>query len=541
MELVSNLASVLLSLGRARLLALAIAAVSLFMVVGVASFLLSSPPYETIYSGLEPEDASRIGVVLSQSGTEFEIGSDGRSVLVPANATLRARMLLAENGLPRSPGAGYELFDNLGSLGLTSFMQDVTRVRALEGELSRTIQLIDGVKAARVHIVLPDRKSFKITATDASASVVIRLDRPDRTVASQAIRHLVASAVPELAVDRVSLMTTDGKVFAANGSEVDNGVNSMLGLEKEVSDALHDKISSTLAPQLGLENFRVSVVARLNMDRRQVNETTFDPESKVERSIKVIKESGNTKDAGSDWEASVETSLPEGSSDRGGSATSEERQRREETTNYEVSSKLVSTTSAGYEIRNLSIAVVINRKQLMETLGSSASPEAVQQRTKELEDLVVSAAGLQKDRGDALSVSNADFVEIAETLSETTSPGVLEFVGQYIGHIIQSATIIFVALLVTIFGIRPSLRQVKELELPASAVAPELMLARPSADLESESTRGSSSDFEIDNESVANELKNSRGRQLQRKLQQIVSADEEQALGVLRQWIHEAA
>ncbi|TIV87437.1 MAG: flagellar M-ring protein FliF, partial [Mesorhizobium sp.] len=143
-------------------------------VIGIASVYLNRPAYETLYVGLERSDVNQIGLVLADAGIGFDVGSDGTSVLVPAGTTAQARMLLAEKGLPTSANAGYELFDNVGSLGLTSFMQQITRVRALEGEIARTIQSISGVKAARVHIVMSERANFRRDEQQPSASVVIR-------------------------------------------------------------------------------------------------------------------------------------------------------------------------------------------------------------------------------------------------------------------------------------------------------------------------------------------------------------------------------
>ena len=130
-------------------------------VITVGSIWLNRPAYETLYVGLERQDVNQIGMVLGESGIDFDVASDGTTVLVAAGNTSKARMLLAEKGLPTSANAGYELFDNVGSLGLTSFMQEVTRVRALEGEIARTIQTIQGIRAARVHLVMPERASFR--------------------------------------------------------------------------------------------------------------------------------------------------------------------------------------------------------------------------------------------------------------------------------------------------------------------------------------------------------------------------------------------
>ena len=147
----------LIDLGPRRLTALAIIGVTIFAVVILGGLYLSRPQLDVLYSGLDRDDVTRIGAALNEAGIKFDVNADGSAVLVSYGQTAAARMLLAEKGLPQSANAGYELFDQLGSFGLTSFMQEVTRVRALEGEIARTIQSLNGVKAARVHIVVAGR------------------------------------------------------------------------------------------------------------------------------------------------------------------------------------------------------------------------------------------------------------------------------------------------------------------------------------------------------------------------------------------------
>ena len=184
-------------------------------VIGVGSVYLNRPAYETLYVGLERSDVNQIGLVLGEAGIGFDVGSDGTTVLVPAGKTAQARMLLAEKGLPTSANAGYELFDNVGSLGLTSFMQQITRVRALEGEIARTIQSISGIKAARVHIVMSERANFRRDEQQPSASVVIRSSGIDAEKSAMSIRHLVAAAVPGLSADKVTVLDSNGTLLAA--------------------------------------------------------------------------------------------------------------------------------------------------------------------------------------------------------------------------------------------------------------------------------------------------------------------------------------
>ena len=146
--------------GPQRLAMMAGVATLVIAIITIASIYLNRPAYETLYVGLERSDVNQIGLVLGEAGIDFDVASDGTTLLVTAGKTSQARMLLAEKGLPTSTNAGYELFDNVGSLGLTTFMQQITRIRALEGEIARTIQSIAGIRAARVHVVLPERGSF---------------------------------------------------------------------------------------------------------------------------------------------------------------------------------------------------------------------------------------------------------------------------------------------------------------------------------------------------------------------------------------------
>ncbi|MGE5370141.1 MAG: flagellar M-ring protein FliF, partial [Chloroflexota bacterium] len=196
------------SLGKRKLAALGLTFALVAGLVSAVGYYLSRPNFEVLYAGLDREDVSRIGAALKSSGVTFDVNPEGNAVSVPYGQTSQARMLLAERGLPQSANAGYELFDKVGALGLTSFMQEVTRVRALEGELARTIQLIRGVKAARVHIVMPDEGSFRCARQPPSASVIIRTEGPDDSSAEQAIRHLVASSLPGMTVDQVTVLNT---------------------------------------------------------------------------------------------------------------------------------------------------------------------------------------------------------------------------------------------------------------------------------------------------------------------------------------------
>ena len=528
-RLIANLRA----LGARRLAVLGVAGLSIMALLGLLGYVLSRPSTETLYAGLEKQDVARIGTALREANIGFDVSTDGASVLVGFGEAARARMLLAEKGLPGGASAGYELFDKLGSLGLTSFMQEVTRLRAIEGELARTIQLIKGVKAARVHIVMQDEGSFRRARQPPSASVIIRTELPSDNASAGAIRHLVAAAIPGLAMDQVTVINSDGTVLTAPDEGSEAGPNRMRALEKIVAQDARDAISRTLTPFLGLKNFQVSVSARVNTDKRQTNETIFNPESRVERSVRVTKENQISQNSVNQAATSVDRNLPQTKGNSDGRQSNEENQKREELTNYELSSKTVTTVSAGYQIEQMSVAVVINRQGLAEQLGAKAGPETVAAQLSDLETLINSAAGLKRERGDTLKVSAVEFSKDGRELEPTPSAGLLDRLIQQTGSLVNAVAALGVAVLLVWFGIRPGIRALSEAR---TASPPEqALVAGPAAVI-------SAQQLAFSDPSSADLIEDIRGlprRQAQRRLEQIVALDELQAAAILKQWIHQ--
>ncbi len=546
----------LLALGPKRLAALGVVGLAVFAAVGLGSYYLSRSDMETLYSGLNSQDVSRIGAALRESGIAFDVNSEGTRVMVRRGETAQARMLLAEKGLPASSNAGYELFDKLGPIGLTSFMQEVTRVRAIEGELSRTIQAMKGVKAARVHIVLPETGSFRRGRQPASASVVIRTEVAADASTARAIRHLVAAAVPGLTIDDISVLHTDGTVLASAGDGASTASSRMIELEKTISKDLGDNVRKTLTPYLGFDNFEVSVAARLNMDKRQTNETVFDPDSRVERSLRVVKETGSQQDSTSRNPVGVEQNVPDqGANGGGGDQSLRKNERREDLSNFELNSKTISTISEGYRVDALTIAVVVNRKRLLDTLGASADPETVQAQVKEVERLVATAAGVDLERGDQISVVAVEFAEDSR-LSDMSASASL--VGPLIGlatGLIKALTVLGLVFIVVMFGVRPLtqvLLEQREDQVAGGALAANegardddsLLTAKdedPAALGQSAATAELLGIKAQREPNLIEDITNDVMRLSQRRLEQMVQLDEEQAANILKQWMRERA
>ncbi len=533
--LLANLAK----LGWRRLTALGLIGATVFAVVGVTGYYLSRPSQEVLYAGLDRQDVSGIGAALTEAGIAFDASSDGTTIMVRYSQTAQARMLLAEKGLPHSTNSGYELYDKLGSLGLTSFMQDVTRVRALEGELARTIQTMNGIRAARVHIVLPDEGSFRRARQPPSASVMIRTDTISDARTGQAIRHLVAAAVPGMTVDQVTVLNTDGTLLSSGDDLQEAAPGKMLALENTVAKEIQDNIRKELAPYLGLHNFQISVAAKLNTDNRQTNETIYNPDSRVERSTRVVKENQTMQNNSNQAPTSVTSALP---SDKSGSpadskVSNTDNSKREELTNYELSSKVVTTVSGGYTIDHLSIAILVNRATLTPGAKPEAGTAALDAKLTDIEGLVASAAGLRKDRGDSIKVLAEDFADAGHDLDPVPSSSIVDVMMRQFGTAINALTALVVAVLLIMFGLRPLTRILMPPEPEMAALAglpamPALEGPQGSSDvvepkvIEAQSER-----------SLIEDVTNRPRRSPQRRLEQMVEFDENQAAEILKQWV----
>jgi flagellar M-ring protein FliF len=519
----------LAKLGARRLMALAAVGLSIVAAIGLGSYYLSRPSEEVLYTGLTPQDVNRIGAALKDGGIPFDVSADGTKVLVRYGQTAEARTLLAERGLPGSATSGYELFDKLGSTGLTSFMQNVTLVRALEGELARTIQTIKGVKAARVHVVLPEPGSFRRAAQPASASVVVRTEPLRGFTGAPAIQKLVAAAIPGLSMDQVTVLSTDGTILSPGGGEsAIMAQGRMEDLEKDVAKDVTDNIRRTLTPYLGLDNFEVSVAAKLNTDKRQTNETTYDPESKVERSVRTVKETGSSQSTNNRWTTTVETNIPPDQTGAvPGEQSKKQNERKEDLTNFEISTKITSTINEGYKVEKLAVAVVVNRKRILASLGSPVSADAVDQQLKQIETLTSAAAGLDQKRGDKVTVAAVDFFQDGKLLEPVPPVSVIEHLLANMGSLVNATTLLAVTILLLVFGVRPLLRSLSERAAPPELSPAEAAAAALERAAEARAIGGPEAELpELDETPTP-----------QRRLEEVIERSEEQAAAILKQWL----
>ncbi|MCO6187140.1 flagellar basal-body MS-ring/collar protein FliF [Rhizobium sp. L1K21] len=566
MNLLNQLMAVgrnLAALGPARLAAMGGVAVLTIAVVLGAAIYLNKPTMETLYVGLETTDANQISIALAEAGIPFETSADGTSVQVAVGKTAQARLLLAERGLPNSTTSGYELFDKVGSLGLTSFMQEVTRVRALEGEIARTILAIDGITAARVHIVLPDAGSFRRGAQKPTASIMIRAGTNTGRRSAASIRHLVAASVPGLSPDDVTVLDSTGQLLASGEEYGNSGASRSLSTEQQVQKDIESNIDKALAPFLGMDNFRASVVAKLNTDAQQIQETIYDPESRVERSVRVTKEEQKSQSTEANAATTVEQNVPQaptgGAGGAGGPTSADQAEKKEELTNYEINSKTIATTRNTYSVEKISVAVVVNKARLLKLIGENADQAAIDAYVEEMKKIVQTAAAINADRGDQVEIQVMDFLESEILDQQAAASGFSDMMNRYLGTIINALAFIAVAFLIVWFGFRPLARS-----MGGGALAPAGGATLPGLDGESDSLglelpdfapaavggpggqlmEGFGADFGFDSTDdilgVGDDEQTDFNRKVkqgpERRLSKMVEISEERAAKILRKW-----
>ncbi|NVP54957.1 flagellar basal-body MS-ring/collar protein FliF [Mycoplana rhizolycopersici] len=560
MNLLDQLKSIgknLASLGQAKLALMAGAGVVTLGLVLAAAIFVNKPAYETLYVGLESSDMHQISIALAEASVDFQTGTDGASLQVPVGQTGKARLLLAERGLPSSSNSGYELFDNVGSLGLTSFMQEVTRVRALEGEIARTIQQISGIAAARVHIVMPDRGNFRRAEQPPTASVMIRASGTAGRKAAASIRHLVAASVPGLEAEHVTILDSAGQLLASGDDSENNSLNRSLNIVQSVQEDVERNIEKALAPFLGMDNFRASVMAALNTDSQQTQETVYDPESRVERSVRVTRESQQSNQSQLQRPATVEQNIPQGGPDPGvGPQSSDQADKKEEQTNYEINSKTVATIRNSYQVERLSVAVVVNQGRVAALVGEGADQAKIDAYLAEMQKIVTSAAGLNSDRGDVVTLTAMNFLDNQLLDEAVPGPGVMETLARNLSTIINALAFVAVAFLVVWFGFRPVVRSVtgaaNDNALEAGAGGLELPDFSPAVGVGAGGGAlmdGFGSDFGFDSTddllSAGDDSDSVFNRRVkegpERRLARMVEISEERAAKILRKWAENQA
>jgi flagellar M-ring protein FliF len=401
-------------MGAGRLAAIAIVTAAMIGFFAYLTNHVATPPMALLYSDLELRDSGQIVQKLEGMGVPYQVRGDGGQILVPSDQVAKLRMSMAEAGLPHGGSIGYEIFDKSDALGTSSLVQNINHVRALEGELARTIASLSPVYSARVHLVLPRRELFSRERQEPSASVVIKMRGAERLQRSQvaAVRQVVAAAVPGLKPTHVAIVDGDGTLLArGDGESADDGAGGNAEEQRvNYEDHMARKVEEMLERSVGAGKARVDVHADMDFDKITTSSESYDPDGQVVRSTQSVTESSDSAEAG-DQPVTVTTNLPNNQTPAGGAGGGKSKSSRtDETTNYEITKTVRSQVHEAGVVRRLSVAVLVD--------GNYATPgadgaRAYQPRSadelKQLTALVRSAIGYDEKRGDTVEVVNMRF------------------------------------------------------------------------------------------------------------------------------------
>ena len=559
----NDFVQVLRSLGAARIVAMGIAAVGAIAFFVFMASRFSQPQLALLYRGLDLDDSSQIVSRLEALNVPYRLNNDGAEILVPEDKVLRLRMDMAQDGLPSGGSMGYEIFDRSDSLGTTSFVQNVNLVRALEGELARSIRSLNRVESARVHLVLPRREVFARDKRQPSASIVLKLRgaRLDRNQV-EAIQNLVAAAVPELNPARVSIIDAQGRLLARGGDGEGDPAAAPAALD-EMREA-HEKrleaaIEALLERTVGFGKVRAEVSADIDFDRITTSSETYDPDGQVARSTQTVEESSESSEGEEGGVVTVENNLPEEEQEAETLTSSNSSGRTEETINYEISKTVKTEVRQAGVIRRLSVAVLVDGIYTQDDTGNRSYEPRTELELESLTALVQSAIGYDEERGDTVQVVNLKFAELDQAFDTAADDGFL--MGFSKGDVFRIAEILvlgLVGILVLLLIVRPIINRLLSGEpvatgqlahqavgqiagpgvaaLPGSPEAAALVgpdgapiaALPPSEDDEL-------SEAMIDLEKVEGQVKASSLK----KIGEIVEKHPEQAIGIMRQWMYE--
>jgi flagellar M-ring protein FliF len=480
--LVQSLVAFLKGLGAARLAAMVAVTAALIGFFAFVIMRVTTPQMTTLFTDLSVEDSSSIIKDLERQGIQFEIRNEGSIIMVPKDKVTRLRMKLAEGGMPKGGGVGYEIFDKSDALGTTSFVQNINHLRALEGELARTIRAIDRIQAARVHLVLPERPLFSRETPEPSASIVVRVRGTLEPQQIRAIRHVVASAVNGLKPQRVSIVDEAGQLPADGAaSDADNAVGDerRAAFEKRMRKQVEDIVSSVV----GQGRARVQLSADFDYNKITQTSDKFDPEGRVLRSTQTREESSLSAD--NSGQVTVNNELPGNQNQDNAARARDQSKKSEETNNYEISRTTKTEVTEAGRVNRISVAVLVDGSYAKNEKGEMVYQDRSKEQLDRIAALVRSAIGFDQKRGDQVEVVNLRFAEapsVAPLNEPTGLLGMLQFTKDDVMYVIELGVMMLLGLVVLFMVIRPLVKRILASEVvPSRAEAALPVLADSSA------------------------------------------------------------
>lgn len=409
MDLIKNLT-------KNKILALGASTFIIFVIGFILLYSMSQSSLVPLYNSMSPDDSYPITLRLKSAGVRYEVSSDGSQIMVPLDRVLSLRMMLAQEGLPHAkPQSGYEIFDKSDFLGASQFVNNINLTRAMEGEISRTINSLSPIESSRVHIVLPKRDLFSKTGPAPSASVMLKVRQGHKLSRKDisGIAHLLATAVPDLSVKNITIIDQNGRSMKADQGDEDEAKNDaskeMLDYRLQVESRIQESIEDLLSKHVGPGKVKASVTATINFNKEVINSEDFNPDRQVIRSRKSSNEEDSEKTPQSN--VSVANNLPNYNQNLNGETDpGKKHSRSDDITNFEISKVVSNKVMQWGNIDRISVAVLIDGSYEKDEASSKITyKERTAEEIKKIRSLVASAAGIDEARGDMLEIINLPF------------------------------------------------------------------------------------------------------------------------------------
>ena len=417
---------------------------------------LNTGDYAVLYTDLEMEDAKQIVQHLETANIKYRLTKNGTEILVPEEDVNKMRIDTADLAMAsKGSNVGYEIFDNTDALGSTNFVQNVNLIRALEGELARTIRSVDHIKSARVHLVLPKREMFSREEQMPTASVVIKTDGGKLSLESiHSIQQLIAAAVPKLDVKNVSIVDSAGNLLTNNFEDeeaVTVANNEALRLEQERKMSL--QVQNLLEKSVGEGKVRAQVNLDMDFDQIVTNEEIYDPDSQVVRSQATVTDNSTTDNV--EQPVSVAQNIPNGDMVAAGTGSVSRKSRTEETVNYEISKVVRNKVKNSGTIKRLGVAVIVDGIYERNAEGKVVYRDRTPEEMEQIRSLVKSAVGFDAERGDMVEVANMKFASNHPEIETVSEVLIMGFTKDELIRIAEGIGVAIVAILVILLVIRP--------------------------------------------------------------------------------------
>ena len=549
------------NLGATRLVALAAVGFALIAFFTFIVTRLAAPGMTLLYGDLDQTDSGQIIQRLDAQNVPYELRGDGSQVYVPQDQVAKLRVLLASEGIPVGGSVGYELFDRPDALGTTNFVQQINQIRALEGELARTIRSIHQVRSARVHLVMPKRELFARDQAEPTASVVLALQGTLDKAQVSAVQHLISSAVPGMKAKNVSVIDNNGELLARGSDDGDMDTANSEDMRRSYEARLSQAIEQMLALTLGAGKVRAEVTADIDFNQVTTNKEDFNPDGQVVRSTNSVEETGNSQERQGANNVSVanNTPNPPGQETGNGSGSTSQTGRTEETTNYEISKTVRTEVKAGGDVKRISAAVLVDGIYDTAADGTRTYKPRGADELAQIDSLVKSAIGYDQNRGDVVQVVNMKFAE--PDIIDDSGTMLMGLDKTDLMRLAELVVLAVVATLVLLLVVRPLLGRIlampsiapanialagpgDQYALPPGAAAALAIPGPAQTTLPGLPTMPSTSEAEaiaaeIEQMIDLNQVEGRVRASSVRKISDLVDQHPEQAVNLIRQWVYQ--